>query len=628
MSGIAGIVYPDAYQANNLILPMLKIMSHRGPEKENETFKNIEVGICGGSLAQNENGIVGFDGRLQNRELLKATLASSQHPPLGECDADIVLSAYMVWGKSFLEHLQGDFAFFVLDKRKDRLILGRDRIGKKPLYWYHEQDTFIFASELKSILASGAVPQTPNSEALATYLFFGYIPQDLSPIKSVNKLLPGYYLQLNKNQSKSIQSYWSYSSCFAEKNGEDQETSQNNLSVLLKKSVQNNLPTENSFGCLLSGGLGSSSVAYYSRQIEKEKCIPAFSVGFEGENEQDIHAAQEVAEQFHLKHSCKFITPQNFLDDFVKIVWHLDEPLADPNVISTWHLAALAKPVRTVLSGMGSDELLAGHSRYSVEEGKVTPWQQHKQSILTLIEIGILPILQMIYKPGVYHILQQLRTQPWQLYYLNQNALFTDKLLAKAAPRLSHLFDPHVFLHKFHNLSKIPSRVSSLLYFDVKTRLPDCYILQLERLMTAQGLDWRTPFLSKDLVEYVAKLPELQQQTEGETHSYLKAILKNTLPASVLNRPKRTRKDFLKSWATTPEISDLFDMLPEGALVESGIVSSKWIQRQLVTPYHTRAAFRQLWGILALEVWFRIFINRPIQYQPPAISLVELLKEK
>lgn len=310
MSGIAGIVYPDAFQVNHLIIPMMKALAHRGLTSQHVTTRNIEVGVCGAALASSPVGFVGLDGWLHNRKSLREQLNANGYVPAGDQDADLVMSAYDLWGESFLEHIFGDFALFLLDQRKERLILARDRIGKKPLYWYHDQNTFIFSSELKSILMSGAVPQTPNPEALGTYLYFGYIPQDISPIKGVNKLLPGYYLQLNRNQYKTIQSYWSYSSCFADKLNLDQKEIVEHLDHLLLNSVKNCIPEDKSVGCLLSGGLGSASVAHYTRQINPSGTISAYTVGFEKESDSDIKATKETADKLNFNYHYELITPQ------------------------------------------------------------------------------------------------------------------------------------------------------------------------------------------------------------------------------------------------------------------------------------------------------------------------------
>lgn len=628
MAGIAGIVYPDAFQVEYLVAPMIDTMSHRGTNgREEFTFKNMQVGICGGQLAQRDSLVVGLDGVIHNRKSLHAILQTKEDKRLSDDPSELILHAYRFWGNTFLEHIRGDFALFILDQKKEKLILARDRIGKKPLYWFQNQHYFIFASELKSILASGAVPQMPATDSIATYLYFGYLPHDLTPIKNINKLLPAHYLQLNRDRSKSIEPFWSFSAHFQQKAYEDKSTIVTHLDTILKDVVRELIPDTHPFGCFVSGGLGSASIAHYLRQNVLSDQFLAYTVAFQGENIQDLKAAEMITKSLQLEHKRLIITPQTFLEDWVKIAWYLDEPIADPNAVATWKMAELARPSKVVFSGMGSDELLAGHSRYSEAEREITYKNWIIQAAMPLIKQLLLPLLNIFSKRSTYGILKQSRTNPWQLDYLNQNAFFNDAVRGDAAPRIAELFDPHVFLHKFHNLPRISSKVSSFLYFDFKTRLVDCFILQFDRLMSANGLDWRTPFLSQAIVEYLAGLPEPDQLAESDTFFILKAILKDVFPESFISRPKKTRKDFLKPWVEISDLAELFLMLPKGAVVEAGLISEKWLRKQVATAENRRESFRYLWAILALEIWFRLYINRPIQPYPPQISVRELLLE-
>jgi asparagine synthase (glutamine-hydrolysing) len=246
---------------------------------------------------------------------------------------------------------------------------------------------------------------------------------------------------------------------------------------------------------------------------------------------------------------------------------------------------------------------------------------------MPIVKNLLLPVLALINKQTVFNILQRSKTNPWHSDYLNRNALFNDNVRSAASPKLGKLFDPIVFLHKFHNLPLIKSNVASYMYFDVKTRLPDSFMMQYERLTSAHGLEWKTPFLSEKLIEYTAQLHTSNEMKEESAFFVLKHILKDTFPSNILNRPKKTRKHFLESWATTPEITKLFQLLSQGSLVENGIISKEWIDKQLKTPHQQKESFRYLWSILTLEIWFRLFINRAIQPQPPSISVSELLRD-
>lgn len=632
MDGIAGVIYPDIFQTDHLVDTMLRTLKHRSKTTINDshTYKNFEIGLLGHRLSSNERQTIyaAIDGTLYNTDPLRHQLMEQGYLFTSQEDAELLVHGYECEGTDFFSKLTGDFSIMILDQETEQITLVRDRIGKKPLYWYQDQHYFLFGSELKALLATGAIPQTPATDALASYLYLGYIPQDMTPIKNVNKLLPGHFLQISTEKSLSIQSYWSYSSFFQKQETSPQELVISNLDSLLSDSVQKRLPKDNSIGCLISGGLGSASVAYYVKKLV-ESGPKAYTVGFLGENDADIEAAKAVSSSLKLPHHCEIITPNNFLDDLVNITWHLDEPLADPNTIATWKLLQLAKThSNVVFSGMGSDELLAGHTRYTIEERHIGLAARLKETVSPSIIKFLLPILHTFYKPAAYHLLKESKTNPWQFEYIRHNALFNESQLAAASPRLASLFDPEVFLHKFYNLNKIQSPVASYLYFDVKTRLADCFMLQLERLTAAHTLEWRTPYLDRTIVEFLAALPEPAALKEQETASFLKQLLKDTFPPTFINRPKTTRKNFLKTWVHKSDLGELFDCLPNGTLVESGLISENWLRKAILQLKTNGNNFRHIWGIFALEIWFRIFINHPVASHPPDISVKELLLEK
>ena len=630
MRGIAGVLYPDFFQKNERIFPMLDTMKHRGNDvRDVHAFKNLEIGIVGGKLTTNDRKtlFVGLDGSIFNRKEICIQLR--KHGYLVECltDSEVVLRAYEQWGNDCIQLLRGDFALMILDPQKNKLLLARNRIGKKPLYWFQDQNHFVFASELKAILATGLVPQTPALDAMASYLYFGYMPQDMSPIKGVSKLLPAHYLQLNLDGSKSIQQYWSFSNHFEPKSKLEKDKLIHELDDLIRDSVKIRIPEERSIGCFLTGGLGSSSVAHYLSDLVDRERISAFSVGFEGQYNEDVEAAKQVSEKLDIKMQTHSVTMNTLLDDLVKIAWHLDEPLADPNVIAIWDIARIASSqVKTIYTGMGCDEMFAGHTRY------VTTQTQEKhvryQTPLAGLRKMLTPLFNYIYKPIAFQFLKHSRTNPWQFEYLSQKALFTESEIAKASPRLANIFDPETFLHKFHRLSQVKTTLESYLYFDVKTGLPDNYILMVERLTAAFNLDWRAPYLDRNLVEFAASLPEPEFLTEDQTAAYLKKILRESLPATVVERPKTTRTDFLRTWLSGFELRNIFQLLTEGTLVEGGLISESWVHEQIQKLSVSPDAFRHLWAVLMLEIWYRLYINHPVRISAPDLTVKELLTER
>jgi len=630
MTGIGGIVYPNAYQMNQSIGSMLDYWMCQKTQADTFSYKNIELGVCGSRLAYNQEKslVAGFDGFIDNHlEILKDLKVHGV-----ECHQDnhaqLVVYLYEIYGKNFLDRLTGAFAFFILDTTVKKILLARDRIGKKSLYWYQDQNHFLFATDIKALLRTGIVPQTIALEGFTSYLYFGYAPQDMTAVKGINKLLPAYYLQYFENQSVSVDSYWSYSSFFEKRLPYKKKAVVEHLNYLLEESVKIQIPQDKPVGCFVSGGLGSGAVAYYlNKYLPKEQLI-GFSVGFEGQNEADLEAAKQVAESLGIEQAAHIIPKEHFLDQLVEIVWHLGEPIADPTVVATWKMAEIASSrTKTVFSGMGSDELLAGHSRYTLSEQPHSAFYRLKNQALPALNRFLIPLLKHIYQPLCYSLLKQARTNPWQFDYLTLHALFDETSLKSVTPKLASIFDPEVFLHKFHHLGRIKSNVASYIYFDVKTRLPDNYIFQYDRLTSAHGLQWKAPFLSRPLVEYLASLNEPEVLGESDTAQFLKSILQDIYPESFITRPKKTRRQFLSSWAEEPELHKAFQLLRKGRLVESGLVAREWLKTVLATPETREANFRLLWAVLILEIWFRLFISNPIPHKVPSVSLITLLSE-
>ncbi|MEC7840124.1 MAG: asparagine synthase (glutamine-hydrolyzing) [Chlamydiota bacterium] len=629
MKGIAGIVYPDVYQVDHLIFPMLDVIQDNpNTQRDVHSFNNIQIGVSESKLAFNEKKTIvcGFHGNIFNARELYQNLINSGHHLASNNHAEILVHAYELWGHKFLEKIDGDFSIVILDPSKERILLARDRIGKYPLYWFHDNNHFIFGSQLKALLSTGVIPQAPAADALATYFYFGFMPQDITPIKKVNKLLPGHFLQYNFNQSKTIEPFWSYSSFFEQQIRKHNNTIAKDLDQLLITSTKKRLPEGNDIGCLISGGLGSATAAYYTKKVSGNRNIQSFSLGFKEHNEEDVEVANAVSNCLGINNQSCLITKDNFLKNIVQIVWHLDEPVADPNIVATWSLADLAsKNVNNVFSGMGSDELLAGHNRYTKQEQQVGYLTRLLQVPKPIINQFLVPLINKAHKPFALRLLKQLRTNPWQFDYLTQNSLFEDRILKKVAPKLSGLFDPEVFLHKFHNLSRIKSTLASFMYFDVKTRLADCYILQYERLMQANGLVWNSPFLDQQLIEFLASLADPEQLDADETAKFLKTLMKDVFPKSIVERQKVTRPHLLSDWIEHPSILEVFQNLRYGTLVETGIISEEWLEKVLTSKEERKRSFRYLWSILILEIWFQLFINQPITYTHPKISIQELL---
>lgn len=628
MTAFAGIIYPTALEISDIADLMLEPLKMRSTgQKSIISYRNFQIGYLGEGYcctAKKDIHLI-IDGAIYNQEELIQEFNLDRDSSLG----DLLLTLYMSLGVEFLNKLNGEFALVILDQRKNTLLLAKDPIGKKPLYWYQDKKYLIFGSEIKALLASGLISQTPSIEALSTYLYFGFFPQDLTPIKDVNKLIPSHYLEYSSYRGVQVKPYWSYSSYFEKRVNLHKSEIVNRINLLLEESIAARIPAEGALSCLVSGGLGSATTAYYITRFAKGRPIKAFTAVFKGYNEEDLQASKLACESLDLSQETKHITPDLFLSDFPAILWHLDEPIADPNVIATWALAQLASSFsHYAYSGMGSDELLAGHSRYSLAER--APVSVNKLLLIPrpILQKIMIPILHTLYPAAAFNLLRTLKTNPWQFEFLRHNAIFNESLLKEASPRLGNAFDPDTFLHKFHHLSRIHSNTSSLLYFDIKTRLPDCFIHQYERMTRAFGIKWETPFLDRSMLEFAAQLAEPESLSEQETASYLKPLVRDLFPDAFVNRPKKTRRHFLSGWIDHPEVKEVFTLLIKGTLIEAGLISDTWLEDVLSSNEKMKSSYQQLYALLCLELWFRLFVNRMPSNTPPQISIKELMFQK
>lgn len=611
MRAIAGVIYRDSRLVNDYIQPMVQMARNRCQDPiHTHVYKNVQLGFAGGRFGRNDNETiqVAFDGHLFNVEDLRSEIKHLGHRISTE-PADVIAAAYEVWGINCIAKLDGDFALAILDQTKDQLLLARDCMGKQPLYWFQDEKHFLFGSDLKILLASGVIPQTPSKDALAAYLFLGYFPQEMTPIQSMNKLLPAHTLLFDlNNHSKNLSQYWSYTSFFHQDLNDTPQEIAHNLNQMLKRAVERRMPHEATIGCLISGGLGSSSIAFLANKLKRKRIITGFTFGFSGENEADVHAATAVAEELGLAHELDIISPEHVMDDFVRIIWHLGEPLADPNVLSTWHISRLASSVTSVvLSGMGSDEILEIRPPYIAKTASTThSWLDQLWQSFALH--WLVPILNRTGANSDNQLLQQFKPLTWQAEFLEAKALFDAKTLAQAAPALRGLFNADLFLQKFPKIPELSSKTATLLYFDVKTRLPDSHMLQCDRLAAAHNLNWETPFLEKEIVEYLAKVHVSQEKNAQPFGQILKDLMRGQVPDSIINRPQKTRRS-LNRWATAPVLQEPFQKLTSGTLVQNGLLSKTWINKQLASPETLRASFPQLWALMALETWYKLFIE-------------------
>ena len=631
MEGIAGVIHGDSHTQDNLIQPMLDVQRHRGKKGKNNCYSSglVKIGTTGGIIAQNNQQTLAVvcDGYLYNHAELQKELENERMLFNSNTLSELVLNAYSCWGVDAFAIFNGDFALCIVDQRKQKIILARDKVGKKPLYWYHDNHTFLFSSELKALLATGIIPKAPALDALASFLHLGYIPQDMTGILNVNKLLPAHYLEYNFEGNKSVSSYWSYSSCFKGHHPKTLSTVTSEIKSMLTQSVKSNIKGLVRPCCFLSQGLGSMELAHLIHQDSKFNSVKFISGMWE--TQQTTESKENSLRNF-LNIDPEICTLKNHLifSDLLKIVWHLDEPNADPLSLLLWKLFETASSFSDgVITGSGSDELFAEHTRYQESIRSQTDfWKLIDRLSLKASQI-LVPAFSLINRSLALYLLKHLKTSHWQNSYLTRIHLMDQRTINDASPRLKKLFAPDVFIHKFYSLNTIESFVSCLLYFDMKTSLPDSSLIQYERISGAFGMEWRTPFLTNEIIEYLAHLPEPFYTDNSVNKSYLAATLEQSIPSNIVSKARHSKPNYYQLLALDPNLKNIFSLLTSGMLVDTGFINREWLIRTIDTSHINPHAVKHLYAVTVLEIWYRLFINRAIEPYPPTLSIADFLQQ-
>lgn len=596
MNGIAGIVHPHTYQDNYIINSMLRTMDSSPPITITHANK-ISLGTTDKTniyTNTRKSATLIFDGKINNITEIQQQLNETGYQLSSQNTAETLLCAYDAWDVEFIEKLNGSFAIVIVDIINDKIILIRDRIGEKNLYWFYNHNFFLFASDIKSLLATGLIPQTPSSDGLASYLTLGYIPQDISSIKNVNKLLPAYYLQYNINDIKlTIRSYWSYSSYF-QSNANLTPSSQ---AILDNLASAVNLRTKN------------LDVAYTVEDDTPGSIISHKLL-------QDTLPTEEL--------HCNDDKINDVVNDFlVKIIWHLGEPVVNFDLIEWWKLYQKAAPtVKDIFVNDGIDIVFGACQRYFdpilSRSRKIQHWRPP-------LPRWLMRVMQVLNKKMAFKIIRSAYTSYHQISYLSNIAIFDSRELRQVAPSLADFFNIPSFIQKFHHLQFCQYDFIKPSYFDVKTTLVDKIIAPNNALASAFDITLSRPFMDHHVIEQLAMIHGQQESILEELP--LKAIMKQINPDYELTMDKLTTLE-PPAWLSSNSIYEMFKLLPKGFLVKTGLISEKWLSNTLIQSIIKPHYFIQLWSILCLEIWYRLFIHNPINYTPPSISVLELLNEK
>lgn len=616
MCGITGYLG----QGNEEILRrMIDSLIHRGPDDEGFYFNN-KIGLghrrlsiidlaTGHQPISNEDETIWliFNGEIYNYQELRKKLINQGHKFSTQTDTEVMVHLYEEKGEDFLKELNGMFALALWDEKRKKLILARDRMGQKPLYYSLINNTLIFGSELKALFHHPLIKKDIDFNSLNKYLIYEYVPTPQTIIKGVNKLEPGHFLVYQNNQLKKS-SYWNIK--FNQL--ENQKDYLTKFEELLEDSVKKRLISDVPLGIFLSGGIDSSTIAYYAQKNSNQK-IKTFSIGFEDKSFDESDYANQAAKFLDTEHYHQNFTPNDLLNSINQIAKINDEPFADASIIPTYLLSKFTRESVTVaLSGDGGDELLAGYPTFQAL--KFAKAYHHIPNLFREIiqkTANLLPVSHDNFSFD-FKVKKTLSGYEYPLEIQNQIWLgaFTPKenkniFLSEISNQIN-FNQSFSETDQFIEQTKKESLENRIIYLYLKQYLADDILTKADRASMFTSLEVRSPFMDYRLVEFFNSLPYNLKLKGWKTKYVLKELMKDKLPRNIINRPKKGFGIPVAKWINK-ELKDFtLDLLNESDIKKQGIFNYSEIKKILDEHLNKKADHRKkLWTLLMFQQWYQ-----------------------
>lgn len=611
MCGICGILYfGNDFTDKKILKNMNDSLKHRGPDDYgfyvdkkiglgHRRLSIIDLSKKGKQPMTNEDGTIWitFNGEIYNYKDIKEQLG--KHKFNSNTDTEVIIHAYEEWGEKFITKLDGMFAFAIWDSRKKSLFLGRDRFGKKPLYYFYDNKKFIFGSEIKAILEHPNIKREVNQQALSNFLGLGYVPPPITMFKGIFKLPQSHYMIVGKNKF-DIKRYWGIP--IKNKTKGDKKV----IAELFKNAVEKRLMSDVPLGAFLSGGLDSSTIVAAMSQLTKDP-VKTFSVGFKHPTD-ELKYAELVAKKFNTAHK-EIIVEYDAFKILPQVIWHLDEPLADPAALPTYVMSKETKKyISVVLVGEGGDEVFLGYKRYNqmmmLKKIHKMPLIGTKKIMpkITSIARNILGEDNRRYADFASEALPILNNEV-RLYGKLHHFAFDENEKAKLMQdtRKINLGEEYLLIKKhFTDKKTIIDKMTS---FDFNVWLTDDILMKVDKTTMASALEARAPFLDPKLVEYALNITPEQRMRK----IIFKEAFKKVLPKTILERKKHGFNVPISSWFEEKEMQnaaeDMFTYL------EKEKVFNREQMRYVLRNRKMYRRDQQLWNVLTFGYWHKIFIE-------------------
>jgi asparagine synthase (glutamine-hydrolysing) len=619
MCGICGFNWADRLLGESLC----QEIRHRGPDQEGvfceegitlgfRRLSIIDLSEQGNQPMGNEDGSVQlvFNGEIYNFLELRKILLEKGHLFRGHSDTEVIVHAYEEWGQDFLSHLQGMFGLGLWDRNRKTLILARDRLGIKPLYYYFQQGRLAFASEIKSLLKIPDLKTGVNLQALYYYLGYEFVPGPLTMFEGIRKLEPGRYLVFS-DQRLTEKSYWDLKPPDTTLTPEDAVGA---MKDLLEDTVRRHLISDVPLGVFLSGGLDSSTLVALMRRLGVDP-LRTFSIGYPDPSFSELPYAQMVADRFETKHTVLMI-PEVTLEDLEAAVWHLDEPMTDLSALPLYLVCREARQHVTVcLSGEGGDEIFAGYDRFKASKAdayyRMLPAWVRDNLIYPVVE----KLPDQPQKKGAVNMLKRfiegshLPLEGGHLRWQYFSSSDQDAQLFNSAFKDQVAMDPFVPLRELRKKGGFKNRIDEEVYIDLRFSMPDSVLMKVDKMSMAHALEIRVPFLDHKFVEFTASLPGDWKLKGFRTKAIFREALKDLLPKEIVWRGKQGYSLPIKNWLREGLKEPLTTVLHESPVIRT-FMNRPYIER-LMGEHMARTHNHNhiLWALLNFCLWHNRFFK-------------------
>ncbi len=612
MCGIAGYVdYKNAKLHQEELRKMTEVILHRGPDSvgyyEDSAiglgFRRLSIiGITNGQqpiLNEDQSMVLTFNGEIYNYESIRTELKSKGHIFTTESDSEVLLHGYEEYGESLLSRLRGMYCFVIWNIREKKLFAARDGFGIKPFYYTHPAaGELVFGSEIKSILKHSSVKQELNQEAIYSYLSFQFSAKPESFFKGIYELAPGHFLKFSEQEGLEIKEYWDPQ--FATDESLTLSDAVEKIEAVFEDSVKVHLTADTEVGSFLSGGVDSSYV------VSTAKCPKTFTVGFSDDGYSEIAYAKELADKLGVENYSKVITPKEYWDSIPKVMYHMDEPVADPAAVALYFVSQLAsKYVKVVCSGEGADELFGGYNVYQTVIAS---------QALSFLPEGVRKALAGLMRHIPFHFKGKeylIRTgTPLSKRYIGNAYIFREKEIDRlmVAPvgrqKTSELTAPY-----YDRAEKLDD-VQKMQYIDMKFWLRGDILRKADRMSMAHSLELRVPFLDYEVMRVAGSLPLSLKVDKKTTKKALRLAARKNTPKASTERRKLGFPVPIRVWLREEKY---YEKVKEVLLrpYMTKIFKKEEMLRLLNEHYQNKKDYsRKLWCLYCFGIWYEVYFEQ------------------